>query len=128
MPLKGGIAPPPFSTWCSTVAASGFSSSRFGPTLPCPFAASRTWQPPHEALSQAALPAARSTLAPPLVVAGAVDVVDVTPVCVCVGDSPAAELSLDSLPKTATAASIATKKSAHTARKAGRFLPGKFGR
>ena len=34
VPLNGGIAPPPTSTWCSTTGCAGFSWSRFGPTVP----------------------------------------------------------------------------------------------
>jgi hypothetical protein len=32
--LKGGIAPPPTSTWCATTGSGGFSASRSGPTFP----------------------------------------------------------------------------------------------
>ena len=43
-PLNAGIAPPPTSTWCSTVASDGFSWSRFGPTLPVAPASFSVWQ------------------------------------------------------------------------------------
>jgi hypothetical protein len=45
-PLKEGILPPPLITCVSTVASSGFSWSRFGPTLPVVPAAARVWQLP----------------------------------------------------------------------------------
>ena len=55
-PLNAGIAPPPFSTWCATVACDGFSWSRFGPTFPVDPAAFSVWQPPQPAEAKTALP------------------------------------------------------------------------
>src|SRR4051794_23029454 len=64
VPLKAGIGPPPTSTWCCTVAVSGFSSSRFGPTAPVVPASASAWQLPQlavkTALRAAASPAAAS--------------------------------------------------------------------
>ena len=45
-PLKAGIVPAAALTVASTVAALGFRSSRFGPTLPFVPAAASVWQPP----------------------------------------------------------------------------------
>src|SRR3954454_24083545 len=64
--LKAGIAPPPFSTCFCTVAASGFSWSRSGPTCPLVPASASVWQAPQLAV-KTGLPAAASPGAPPAV-------------------------------------------------------------
>src|SRR3954451_4099241 len=76
-PLNAGIPPPPFATWCATVAASGFSWSRFGPTLPFEFASASVWQAVQLAV-KTALPAAALPVPP----AGAVLVVGALPTTV----------------------------------------------
>ena len=80
---NGGIAPEPLVTRSTTRAASGFESSRFGPTAPEAPAASSVWQPPQPAEAKTASPAAASPSAPPpasVVVPGSV-----SPVSVAVG-------------------------------------------
>ncbi len=62
-PLNAGIGPPPTSTWCTTIAVSGFSWSRFGPTVPVEPAAFNVWQPPQPAEAKTSLPAAGSPCA-----------------------------------------------------------------
>ena len=71
-PLNAGIGPPPTSTWWTTIAVSGFSWSRFGPTVPVAPAAFSVWQPPQPAEAKTSLPAAGSPCAPDatVVVAG----------------------------------------------------------
>src|SRR5581483_4723236 len=53
-PLKEGIAPFPFVTRSKIRARAGFASSRFGPTVPCEFAAFSVWQPTQPALVKTA--------------------------------------------------------------------------
>src|SRR4051812_20599282 len=43
-PPNAGMPPPPLMTWRCTTASVGLSWSRFGPTVPCAFAAARGWQ------------------------------------------------------------------------------------
>ena len=50
MPLKAGIAPPPFVTWRWAIARFGFSWSRFGPTVPFVPASLSVWQLPQLAV------------------------------------------------------------------------------
>src|SRR4051812_36071045 len=68
-PPKAGIVPVPFVTVVFTSAAPGFSSSRFGPTLPFVPARASVWQPPQLAVNTC-LPSAPPVAAAATPVAG----------------------------------------------------------
>ena len=64
-PLNGGIGALPFVTRSFTSAASGFASSRFGPTAPVAPASASVWQLAQPADSKTAFPAATFPAPPP---------------------------------------------------------------
>src|SRR5215212_8760293 len=118
-PLKEGIPPPPFSTWCCTVATSGARSSRFGPTPPLEPAAASVWQFPQ--------PAEANTFSPSAPFAGAVLVV-LGACCVAVLSGGATEPPLlppssSPPPQPASAATTSTTGSAWIGRISGHRLP-----
>src|SRR5918994_6206479 len=64
------MPPPPFLTCSSTVSASGWTSSRFGPVVPLVPAASSVWQLPHALVKTAAPSAPPSVVVVAAVVVG----------------------------------------------------------
>src|SRR5262249_43593419 len=88
------------------------------------------WQSLHPAVRKTCFPAVELPAAAPppcVVVAGVVEPGVVVPAAVVVAASLPEGSALDSLPKTSTALSIATKKRTHTVAYQPMCLPGKFG-
>src|SRR3954451_182136 len=101
LPLNAGMPPPPFSTCFCTVGASGFRSSRLGPTWPDAPASDSVWQLPQAELKMA-LPAVGSPAAEvePGCVAATLEAALATAL------DPALEVELSSLPPQAAAATL----------------------
>src|SRR3954464_6675147 len=112
LPLNAGMPPPPFSTCFCTVGASGFRSSRLGPTWPDDPASDSVWQLPQAELKMA-LPAVGSPAAavePGCVAATLEAMLEAAAVALVAALAtaldPALEVELSSLPPQAAAATL----------------------